>query len=170
MYISALLVIFLWTFAPNVSAAVAFVVVFGIMSGAVIGLPPASVANILGKNKTRQTKLGQWTGMMYTVAAPFALTGPVIAGHLITEYDTYVTVQLWSGCSLFIAAICLTLGVWELHKMELRRSPSTATARSVTSTLVALEKDDASQKGSPGDNRDNSVANIEKDRAEAIER
>jgi len=157
MFISSIFVIFLWTFAPNVSAAIAFVVLFGVVSGAVIGLPPASVANVLGKNKARQTKLGQWTGMMYTVAAPFALTGPVIAGHLITQYKTYITVQLWSGGCLFVASICLLIGTYELRKEELRRSPSTA--RSTASTLVGLENPDL-QKNSPGRSRGNSAADF----------
>ena len=42
--IALLLVRLVWTLATTVSAAKAFVVLFDIFSGAVIGLPPASVA------------------------------------------------------------------------------------------------------------------------------
>lgn len=110
--VASLLVLILWTFTHSLSTAIAFVVVFGAFSGAVIGLPPASVAYVLGKDPERQSKLGQWTGMMYTCAAVFALTGPVIAGHLITEYSTYLTVQMWSGGNMLMSAICMCCGVY----------------------------------------------------------
>lgn len=110
--IASLLVLLLWTFAHTLSSAIAFVVIFGAFSGAVIGLPPASVAYVLGPEPHRQSKLGQWTGMMYSCAAVFALTGPVIAGHLITEFSTYITVQMWSGGTMLISAICMCCAVF----------------------------------------------------------
>jgi len=110
--IASLLVLLLWTFAKSLPSAIAFVVIFGAFSGAVIGLPPASVAYVLGPDPARQSKLGQWTGMMYSCAAVFALTGPVIAGHLITEFDTYITVQMWSGGTMFMSAICMCCAVY----------------------------------------------------------
>ncbi|KAJ9656431.1 hypothetical protein H2201_008551 [Coniosporium apollinis] len=59
--VASLLVLLLWPFASTVAAAIAFVILFGAVSGAVIGLPPASVAFILGHNHIQQAKLGQWT-------------------------------------------------------------------------------------------------------------
>lgn len=127
--IASLLVLLLWTFANSLGAAISFVVIFGAFSGAVIGLPPASVAFVLGKD--RQAQLGQWTGMMYTCAAVFALTGPVIAGHLITEYSTFLTVQMWSGGNMMLSAMCMICAFYfkrrdDKHK-ELKRLPSNAT-------------------------------------------
>ena len=50
--------------------------------------------------------------MMYTTAAPFALTGPVIAGHLISKFGyNFVTVQCWSGGCLFFSAFCMAMAV-----------------------------------------------------------
>lgn len=111
-FTASLLVLILWTLASSLPAAIAFVVIFGAFSGAVIGLPPASVAYILGPTAEAQAKLGQWTGMMYSCAAVFALTGPVIAGHLITEYSTFVTVQCWSGGCMFLSAMCMAMAIW----------------------------------------------------------
>jgi MCP family monocarboxylic acid transporter-like MFS transporter 10 len=99
----------LWTFTDQLGEALAFVILFGAVSGAVIGLPPASVADILGPNPSMQAKLGQWTGQMYTIAAPFALTGPVIAGYLVEKYNTFLTVQLWSGVCLLLSAIFMAI-------------------------------------------------------------
>nr|POE48771.1 aspyridones efflux protein apdf [Quercus suber] len=112
-FIGALLILLLWTMTQTVTAAVCFVTFFGIFSGAVIGLPPASVAYILGPDPKQQAKLGQWTGMMYTCAAVFALTGPVVAGHLITQYNqNYLTVQIWSGLCLFLSACCMAMAMY----------------------------------------------------------
>jgi MCP family monocarboxylic acid transporter-like MFS transporter 10 len=99
----SLLVLILWPLAGSESAAIAFCVVFGLFSGTVIGCPPASISNILNCTYTSpetahlaKKKLGHWTGMMYSFAAIPALTGPVIAGHLVTTYNTYLTLQMVS--------------------------------------------------------------------------
>jgi MCP family monocarboxylic acid transporter-like MFS transporter 10 len=114
--ICSLLVLVLWPLAKDESAAIAFCIVFGLFSGTVIGCPPASIANILNCTYTTQEtlhlakkKLGHWTGMMYSFAAIPALTGPVIAGYLITTYKTYLTLQLWSGFCLFISFVCMVV-------------------------------------------------------------
>jgi hypothetical protein len=52
--------------------------------------------------------------MMYSCAAIPALLGPVIAGHLITSYDTYITVQMWSGANLFLSFVCMVVARWYL--------------------------------------------------------
>ncbi|CAD0108337.1 unnamed protein product [Aureobasidium uvarum] len=102
--VSSILCLFLWTFAKTLAPALVFAILFGAFSGAVIGLPSASMAAILGEKPERQAKLGHWVGMMYTAAAPFALVGPVISGHLVTEYKTYLGVQIWSGMCLLLSA------------------------------------------------------------------
>ncbi|KAL1602649.1 hypothetical protein SLS60_006066 [Paraconiothyrium brasiliense] len=123
--ISSLLIYLLWTLAGSTAAAIAFCVFFGMFSGSVIGLPPASMANILNCTYTdpstahfAHSKLGQWTGMMYSVAAIPALIGPLIAGHLITAYSTYITVQLWSAISLTLSALCMIVTRWHLPTVE----------------------------------------------------
>lgn len=126
--VGSLLVLILWTQAFTLGPALAFVIIFGAVSGAIIGLPPASIAYILHhappgtleRTTTEDTatstmlsssKLGQWTGMMYTAAAIPALIGPVIAGHLVQEYyKNYLTIQLWSGFCLLLSATCMGIG------------------------------------------------------------
>lgn len=110
--VSSLLCLILWTLANSLASAVVFAILFGAFSGSVIGLPPASMAAILGPEPQQQAKLGQWTGMMYTAAAPFALVGPVIAGHLVTEYQTYLGVQIWSGLCLLLSAFCMAMAIF----------------------------------------------------------
>lgn len=147
-FLGSLLVLTLWTQATALAPALAFVITFGAISGAIIGLPPASVAYILHhspvpasnyggpapaqdtsalgdaatvgessadleseRTTIASSKLGQWTGMMYTFSAAFALIGPVIAGHLVKQYHrNYLTVQLWSGFCLLLCAVCMGVG------------------------------------------------------------
>ena len=138
-FAASLLVLLLWTMAKTVPTAIAFVVMFGIFSGAVIGLPPASVAYILGPDPIAQSRLGQWTGQMYSTAAPFALTGPVIAGHLISRYGgNYLTVQCWSGVCLFLSASCMAAAVYTRWRMgEEERDRQIKRSASVASTSMA---------------------------------
>lgn len=119
--ICSTLTLVLWTLAGSETDAIAFCVVFGIFSGMVIGLPPASVANILDctyatpeTTPLAKKKLGHWVGMMYSFASIPALLGPVIAGHLITEYNTYITVQMWSGVNLLLSFVCMMVARWYL--------------------------------------------------------
>ncbi|KAH7085303.1 major facilitator superfamily domain-containing protein [Paraphoma chrysanthemicola] len=119
--VCSLLVLILWPLAGSESSAIAFCIVFGLFSGTVIGCPPASIGNILNCTYTTsetihlaKKKLGHWTGMMYSFAAIPALTGPVIAGYLITTYNTYLTVQMWSGANLFLSFVCMMAARWYL--------------------------------------------------------
>lgn len=120
-FVCSILTLVFWTLAGSENEAIAFCVVFGIFSGMVIGLPPASVANILSCTYTTpetealaKKKLGHWVGMMYSFAAIPALIGPVVAGHLVTEYKTYVTVQMWSGANFFLSFICMAVARYYL--------------------------------------------------------
>lgn len=120
-FVASILTLILWSQAGSQTDAIAFCVVFGIFSGMVIGLPPASIGHILSRSYTEpdniqfaKKKLGHWTGMMYTFAAIPALTGPVIAGHLITKYDSYITVQMWSGTNLMLSCFCMVISRWNL--------------------------------------------------------
>ena len=131
--IASLLTIILWTLTKDLNTAIGFVVVFGAFSGAVIGLPPASVAYILGPDPKAQAKLGQWTGMMYSCAAVFALTGPVIAGHLISEFSTFITVQCWAGGCMLVSAMCMGCSIFcreRTKKQEALRKQSSSSSGS----------------------------------------
>jgi MFS transporter, MCT family, solute carrier family 16 (monocarboxylic acid transporters), member 10 len=124
-FVASMLILTVWTTAKTVPHATAFVVLFGIFSGAVIGLPPASVANILGPNPKEQAKLGQWTGMMYSTAGVFALVGPVIAGHLVSEFhDNFLTVQCWSGGCLLLSSMCMGAAIFFRRRMRAQEKKS----------------------------------------------
>lgn len=143
-FIASLLTLILWTMAGELNAALAFVVVFGAFSGAVIGLPPASVAYILGPHPRAQAKLGQWTGMMYSCAAIFALTGPIIAGHMISHFSTFLTVQLWSGGCMTMSAFCMACAIYCRRRADqrARRAGSNSTGASTPRTEEEKEEEE----------------------------
>lgn len=139
--IASLLTLILWSLTSTLQMTWAFVIVFGAFSGAVIGLPPASVAYILGPDPEQQAKLGQWTGMMYTAAGIPSLIGPVIAGHLITEYGSFLTVQLWSGACIFLSAVCMACSIYCRQKAKKVPALSRMSTQTVGST-PPQEKED----------------------------
>ncbi|GAB7337529.1 hypothetical protein MBLNU457_g2850t2 [Dothideomycetes sp. NU457] len=111
--VCAVLLCVMWVMTRTFAVALAFVLVFGAFAGSLIGLPPASVASILGAGKEKQAKLGQWVGLMYACAAVPELVGPVIGGHLITRYG-YLSLQLFCGVSFLVGASFLLLAsVWQ---------------------------------------------------------
>ena len=139
--LGSLLILILWTLAKDFAPAIVFVILFGIISGAIIGLPPASVAYILGPDPAEQAKLGQWTGMMYSGAAIPALIGPIIAGYLITKFNNnFITVQMWSGSCIFVSGLCMCMAIFEKRRAEKRAKKASELGKTVstaTSTINA---------------------------------
>lgn len=78
---------------------------FGLFGGAVVALPAACVSEIL---LGEQRRLGQWTGMAFTLSAPWSLAGPAIVGSLVSEFGILAP-GLWGGSSLLLAALCMAL-------------------------------------------------------------
>ena len=103
--LAGLLCLALWTQAESFGPAIAFVVLFGAVSGAVIGLPPADVNRVLGEE--RQGRLGTWLGMVYFFAAVPQITGPVICGVLVEH--GYIAMESFIGAGLMIAAAFFVL-------------------------------------------------------------
>ncbi|KAF2672523.1 MFS general substrate transporter [Microthyrium microscopicum] len=133
-FLSSLLVLIWWPLMSDITQAVAFTIVFGAISGSVIGLPPAVVADLLGPNRIQQ--LGQWVGMMYALAAPFALIGPVIAALLITTYETYLTVQMWAGVSLFLSSGFMLASIISRRRERQRRVGSSGVQIEVSGAVT----------------------------------
>lgn len=154
-FVGSLLVLVLWSLTNNENTSVAFCVIFGAVSGAIIGLPPASMANILGRSDPlKQAKLGHWTGMMYTISAVFALTGPVIVGYLYGTYKfgSYV-LQLWCGGCLLAASICMMIARCYTGPSRVAKALAKARKYSVDKLELSLSKILTKEKESRGNSR-----------------
>lgn len=116
--IGAILLLAFWSTANTVAEGLAFVILYGIISGADIALPPSSMADILGEDAEEKAKLGQWSGLMYACSAPFALAGPVLGGLLIGLNSLgYLPLQLWCGLALFLSATAMALASYYHYPM-----------------------------------------------------
>lgn len=112
-FAAALLLLAMWTTATTIEQGLAFVVLYGIVSGADIALPPSSMADILGEDPEEKAKLGQWTGIMYACSAPFALAGPVIGGLLVGVGGYgYLPLQLWCGFAIMLSGAFMAWASW----------------------------------------------------------
>lgn len=120
-FVASLLLLTMWSTVANMPQGLSFVIIYGIISGADIALPPASMADILGEDAEEKAKLGQWTGLMYGFASPFALAGPVIGGLLIGVNDLgYLPLHLWCGFALLASAAAMAWGCY--HQYDLSES------------------------------------------------
>jgi MFS transporter, MCT family, solute carrier family 16 (monocarboxylic acid transporters), member 10 len=145
------LLVLLWIFASNVKATIAFAVIFGSVSGAVVQGPAAVVAHFLEHEPEGQAKFGQWAGMMFSMASIPALTGPLIAGFLISHYDNFVTVQLWCLVSFVLSAACMAIALYYDRRERIRRrAKSKREPTNVTdSSQAGLEESQGEAKDTP---------------------
>jgi MCP family monocarboxylic acid transporter-like MFS transporter 10 len=137
-FVASILVLAMLPFQTTVTGAVCFVVFFGMFSGSVIGLPPASMSWILGNDQEAQAKLGTWVGMMYTFAAVPSFVGPVLVGYgLNLTGRNFWMLYGFSGSCLLLSAACMGVAIYMSdsgrYKVSFRRRFSTATVRRLVS-------------------------------------
>ena len=99
---AAVLVTCLWPLADERADALGFCVGFGILAGAMVGLPASCVARIIPNDK--YNSLGVWTGIMWSSCCVFAFSGPPIAGVLHKQFGIK-SVGMWAGANLLIASL-----------------------------------------------------------------
>ncbi|RAH49312.1 MFS general substrate transporter [Aspergillus brunneoviolaceus CBS 621.78] len=94
------IILFFWRFATTLPALVVIVAIYGLVSGSIVSLPPAIIANLPGE----VSEVGARIGVAYTVAAVGALVGNPIAGAA-RQSGTGVPVQVeYQGMWVFGAA------------------------------------------------------------------
>lgn len=137
--ICSLLCLVGWTQVDSVPSTITFVVLFGVFSGSVIGLPPASMGWILGRHAEGQRRLGHWVGLMYTCAAIPAFVGPTVAGVLVSSLREFLPVQLWAGICLGVSALFM-FAAWFWGKRHHEQYPDTPIVRkgSASATTTAV--------------------------------
>ena len=90
----------LWLPATGNAPIILFAVLFGIASGAGIGLTPVLVAQI-----SPVKDIGVRTGALYSVSAIAALTGSPIGGQIIVASNgSFRNCQIFAGVSTLIGA------------------------------------------------------------------
>ncbi|KAF1812724.1 MFS general substrate transporter [Eremomyces bilateralis CBS 781.70] len=157
--ICSLLCLVGWIQVDSVESTIAFVVLFGVFSGSVIGLPPASMGWILGKHAEGQRRLGHWVGLMYTCSAIPAFVGPMIAGVLVSYLRIFLPIQLWAGICLGVSTVFM-LAAWHYGRQHHETYPdtpvvpkgTTSTSTSATASCApSVWADDEEKEQKPSD-------------------
>lgn len=106
----------LWLPSRSDGASIAFAAIFGIGSGACIGLAPVLIMTI-----SPMEEVGFRMGTLFAVAGIGALTSPPIAGAIVqrTPGGDYVFACVFSGISflvstVFMVALRARIGGWKL--------------------------------------------------------
>lgn len=103
--LSAIVVLALWLPGRGDGAFVAFAVLFGLTSGAGIGLGPVLMASI-----SPEGELGFRMGTIMSIAAIGTLTSPPIAGAIVAnDGGSYTYAAVFSGVNFLIAALGIGL-------------------------------------------------------------
>lgn len=100
-FLSAVVVLALWLPGRGNGAFISFAVLFGITSGAGIGLGPVLIASI-----SPMKELGFRMGTILAIAAVGTLTSPPIAGAIVaSDSGSYTWACVFSGISFILAAV-----------------------------------------------------------------
>lgn len=123
------IILFLWRFAIDLNGFLAITVIYGFVSGGMISLPPAIIANLTGD----MSEVGARIGLSYTIAAFGALVGNPIAGAARSSpgpADSVDEVQrkyqgTWIfGGSFMVLATGLLLFTWRLKRRSDENLPT----------------------------------------------
>jgi MFS family permease len=114
-FFTAALILALWLPTSGNAPIIIFAVLFGIGSGAGIGLTPALCAQV-----SPIKDIGVRTGTIFAISSIAALTGSPIGGQIITDShgsfrngQIFAGVTCFGGASLFVATrISLAGGKW----------------------------------------------------------
>jgi MFS family permease len=103
------IMLLVWISIKDLYGYIAFVVIYGICANAVQTLFPSALASLT----TDLTKMGVRIGMVFTIVSLACLTGPPIAGALISYGDgSYRCAQIFGGTSVLAGALILMTARW----------------------------------------------------------
>ena len=106
-----------WNYATSVPATAIFCVLYGLIGGTQLAGQLASIGEMLGKDQ--KNCAGSWMGMMWIIAAPFAVTGPTIGGEIRKRYGLRAVGYFSTACFVLAAFFFLGAALSERHmKME----------------------------------------------------
>jgi MFS family permease len=103
-FFTAILILALWLPASGNGTLIVFAALFGIGSGAGIGLTPALCAQV-----SPIKDIGVRTGTIFAISSIAALTGSPIGGQIITDsHGSFRNGQIFAGVACFAGACLFT--------------------------------------------------------------
>lgn len=107
--ICAAICVFAWAGVHSIGGLYGWIIIIGFFAAGIQSMFPSTLAGLskdLSKNGTR-------IGMIFTVISVAALTGPPLAGKLISVGNgSYLPAQIWGGVCLCLGAGLLTGARW----------------------------------------------------------
>lgn len=105
-----------WIAIDTDGSIIAFCVLYGVASGTSISLVPSLVPSMTED----MSEIGSRLGVVFLFAGFGALVGNPIGGALLANHNTrshFLRLQLWSGSTMAVAAVCLLLSslFWKKH-------------------------------------------------------
>ncbi|KAL0254790.1 hypothetical protein SLS55_009314 [Diplodia seriata] len=98
------IMLFAWSGVHTTAGLYPFTVVIGLTSSGVQGLFPSVLSSLTPDLKKTGTRMG----MAFSIVSFAALTGPPLAGALISDYDgNYLHAQMWGGTVLVCGSLTL---------------------------------------------------------------
>ncbi|KAG8950837.1 hypothetical protein FRC04_007069 [Tulasnella sp. 424] len=103
----------IWPWCTTKGSLIAIALLYGISSGAFVGLLAVPVAQLGGTGD-----IGRRTGMLFTVASIGAVVGPPLNGAIYSRYGGFHQVGIFAGCMILAGAALMTaarykaLGSW----------------------------------------------------------
>lgn len=103
----------IWPWCTTKGSLIAIAILYGISSGAFVGLLAVPVAQLGGTGD-----IGRRTGMLFTIASIGAVVGPPINGAIYSRYNSFHQVGFFAGSMILAGAILMTgarysaLGGW----------------------------------------------------------
>lgn len=103
------IVMLCWIAVKNVAGLYVWVIFYGTVAGGVQGLIPAGLSSLT----IDLQKAGVRLGMMFTVVSFAALTGPPIAGQIISAaHGAYFGAEIFAGISMLIGSAFFVAAKW----------------------------------------------------------
>jgi MFS family permease len=95
-----------WLKATSYAAGCTFAALFGLILGIMVSLPINDTQDILGSHRTQL--LGQYAGVVYTIASPFVLGGALIGGIIVDHFHTRAA-GIWAASTFGVGAVLICL-------------------------------------------------------------
>lgn len=116
VFFTSLLVLCVWLPTHGNTATIIFAVLYGVATGAFIGLAPALVAQI-----SNIREIGLRIGILFAFSSLGALAGNPIGGALITKDNGgFQSCQIFTGVCLFIGSLMFLGARWVVAEGKLK--------------------------------------------------
>ncbi|KAK5997725.1 MFS-type transporter dbaD [Cladobotryum mycophilum] len=93
--------VFYWISVTNAAGNIAFAVLYGFFSGAVVSLGAVVLTSITSD----MSRLGTRLGMVSIVKGVGSLIGPPISGAILSRTGSYLGIQLFAACGIMLTSL-----------------------------------------------------------------